>query len=100
MTSAPERRRSLGMRWRELHSNDDSRVREEPQGGEVLFRQVKGHSFLEVSGDLVQRATLSDDRNFDAFRHVSRLLTRSNHCFDRVLQHRHFSFSRFSIAQV
>ena len=88
MTSAPERRRSLGMRWRELHGHDDSRIRGETQGGEVLVRQMKGHGVLKISSDLVQRTALSDDRDFDALRYVSRLLARSDHGFDGVLKHR------------
>jgi len=87
------------MRWRELHSDDDSRFRGESEGGEVFVGQVKGYSLLEISGDLVQRAALSDDRDLDAFRHVSRLLARSNHRFDRVLEHRRSPFLRSSIAQ-
>ncbi len=113
MTSAPERRRSLGIRWRELYkvlrehnrqgdvlcSNYDGWIWSESQVGEVFVGQVKGYSLLKISGDLVQRAALSDDRDLDAFRHVSRLLARSDHRFDRVLEHRR-SPSHSSIAPV
>ena len=91
MTSPPERRRSLGMREGELHGHDDGRIWREAQGGEVLIHQVKGHGVLEISGDLIQRAALSDDRDFDAFRHVSRLLAWSNHRLDGVLQRRQYN---------
>src|SRR5215813_4597428 len=88
MTSAPERRRSLGMRWQKFHGHDDGWIRREPQGSKILIRQMEGHGILKVFRDLVQRAALSDDRDFDALRYISRLLARSNHCFDGVLKHR------------
>src|SRR3990167_8529283 len=86
--SAPERRRSLGMRWQELHRHDDGRVRGEPQDGEVLVGEMQGHGFLEVLRHVIQRAALSDDLDLEAFRHISRLLARADHRLDRVLEHR------------
>lgn len=76
MISAPDKRRSSGMRRSELHRHDDRGVRFEPHCRQILAFQVEGHRLLEVPGHVVQRAALSDHRDFKTFRDVSRLLTR------------------------
>ena len=85
--SAPERRRSLGMRGRELHRYDNGGVGGKPQGGQVLISQMESDGFLKVSSDLVQREALSNYRDLEAFRHVSRLFSWTNHSHDCVLEH-------------
>jgi hypothetical protein len=75
------------MRRRQLHGDNYSGIRAESHGGEIFVSQVKGNSLLEVSGDLVQRATLGDDGDFYALRHESGLLAGPNHGFDGLLKH-------------
>jgi hypothetical protein len=43
--SAPDRRRSLGMRRRQLQGHDDAGLGSEPQRGEVLAIEVKRDGF-------------------------------------------------------
>jgi len=75
------------MRGRELHRYDNGRVGGKPQGGQVLISQMESDGFLKVSSNLVQREALSNYRDLEAFRHVSRLFSWTNHGLDRVLEH-------------
>ncbi len=88
------------MRRQELHRDDYGRIRSEPQGGKILVGQMEGHSFLKIPRDLVQRLALGDNRNLEAFRHISRLFSRANNRFDRVLSHGYPPGYAPSIAQV
>jgi hypothetical protein len=75
------------MRGRELHRYNNGRILGEPQGGQILIGQMESDGFLEVPGHLVQRVALGDYRDLEAFRHVSRLFSWTNHSHDCVLEH-------------
>src|SRR6185295_19621992 len=86
-TSAPARRRSLGMRRLQLHRDDHGWARRKPQAREVLAIEVQSHGLLQVPRDLVQRAPLGHDRDLETLGYVAGLLTRANHRLDRMLKH-------------
>jgi len=75
------------MRGRELHRYDNGRVGGKSQGGQILISQMESDGFLKISSDLVQRETLSNYWDLEAFRHVSRLFSWTNRGLDRVLGH-------------
>src|SRR6266571_473650 len=87
MTSAPERRRSLGMRRSQLHRNDDGRVWRESQGLQIFVGEMKLDRLSQILGDLVQGVTLSHDGNLEALGRVARLFTGPNHSLDCSLKH-------------
>jgi len=87
MISAPERRRSLGMLGDQLQRHEDGRLRNEPQGFEVLADQMKFDSLPQILSDLVQGATLSDDGDLKALGRVAGLFTRAYNSLNRPLKH-------------
>jgi len=88
------------MRGQELHRDDYGGIRGESQGGKILVGQMEGYGFLKIPRNLVQRLALGDNRDLEAFRHISRLFPRANNRFDRVLGHECPPDSAPSIAQV
>ena len=75
------------MRRQELHGDEDGRVRYETEGCEIFAVEMESDSFPEVLRYLIQRLSLGDDRDLEAFGHVPRLLARTDHRLDRVLEH-------------
>src|SRR6266446_9624059 len=86
-TSAPDRRRSLGMLWRQLHRDDDRRVRRQPERLQILVGEMQLDRFAEVPGDLVERLSLSHHWNLKALGRIPRFFASPDHGFDRSLKH-------------
>ena len=87
MTSAPERRRSLGMRVNQFQRDENRRVWRQAHRRQILAGKVQLDSFLQVATDLVERWPLGDNWNLETLRHIAGLLPGSDHCFDRTLKH-------------
>ena len=75
------------MRRQELHGDEDGWIRYETEGCEIFPVEMESDGFPEVLRYLIQRLSLGDDRDFEAFGHVSRLLAGTDHRLDRVLEH-------------
>src|SRR2546427_7857967 len=86
MTSAPESRRSLGIRWRQFQGHEDGRVGSQAQTREVLAFEVERDGFSEIRGDLVQGGALRHDGDFHALSDEAGLLARSDDRLDRPLE--------------
>src|SRR2546422_3173740 len=86
LTSAPESRRSLGIRWRQFQGHEDGRVGSQAQTREVLAFEVERDGFSEIRGDLVQGGALRHDGDFHALSDEAGLLARSDDRLDRPLE--------------
>ena len=75
------------MRRQELHGDEDGWIRYETEGCEIFPVEMESDGFPEVLRYLIKRLSLGDDRDFEAFGHVSRLLAGTDHRLDRVLEH-------------
>ena len=71
----------------QLQRHEDRRLRSKPHGSQILIGQVQFYSLLQISGDLVKRNALRNNRDLKALGHVTRLFSRSNHSFNCSLQH-------------
>lgn len=85
-TSRPDNLRRLGMSRIGLEGDEERRMitKSEHRGG--LTFQMKTDRFAEVGDRVVQRAALGDNGNFDAFRHITGLVTRPDRRSNSLLQ--------------
>jgi hypothetical protein len=74
ITSAPERRRSLGVCGLKLQSDNDCWLGSEPHRGQVLAFQMECDRFPEVADHFVQSGSLGDHGNLQAFADIAGLL--------------------------
>src|ERR1051325_503851 len=93
-TSAPDRRRSLGMLGDQLECSHDRRVGSQPECSEVLTFEEQLYGFAQIASDLVERGRLGNHRNLDAFGYVARLIAGPDHCIDGALQHPRIEIGR------
>ncbi len=67
----------------QLHGDDDCRIGYETQSSEIFAREVQFRRFAQVGYGRVERRTLRDHRNLEAFGHIARFFAtaiKSSHC--------------------
>jgi len=86
ITSEPDRRRSLGMRWFQFHCHHERWIRRQTKICKVFACQVQLRCFTQVGDSFIQRGTLSYHGDFQTFRHITAIFSRADDSLNRALK--------------